>query len=80
MVQWLKFPASTEGNLGSIPGQGTKILTDTRSQVAKKEKNNQGDADCKKEKPCDAVVLALPSDGREFRCRYLLLTGMCGKG
>ena len=45
VVQWLKLPNSTAGSLGSIPGQRTKIRTDPRSQVAKKEKNNQGDAD-----------------------------------
>ena len=26
MVQWLRLHASTAGGLGSIPGQGTKIL------------------------------------------------------
>ena len=37
VVQWLELHTSTAGGMGSIPGQGTKILQ--AAQLAKGEKN-----------------------------------------
>ena len=42
MVQWLGLCASTAGGVGSIPGQGTKILKAMQhGQKKKKTKPNQ---------------------------------------
>ena len=40
VVQWLGLHASTAGGMGSIPGQGTKILYATQ-HGQKKKKNKQ---------------------------------------
>ena len=41
-VQWLRLPASNAGDVGLIPGQGTKIPhAEQHSQKKKKERKNQ---------------------------------------
>ena len=44
VVQWLRLCASTTGGLGSIPGQGTKILhaTSCNQKKKKKKQNSRG--------------------------------------
>ena len=37
MVKWLRLHASTAGDTGSIPGQGTKILQATQHGQKKKK-------------------------------------------
>ena len=39
MVQWLRLPASNAGDVGSIPGQGTKIphASGTKNQNIKQK-------------------------------------------
>ena len=39
VVQWLRLRASTEGDTGSIPGRGTKILHATQCGQKFKKKN-----------------------------------------
>ena len=39
--QWLRLCTSTEGGIGSIPGQGTKILHPAGSLVAKPKRKKK---------------------------------------
>ena len=41
LVQWLGLQASTAGGIGSILGQGTKILRATRSKKQRRERTHQ---------------------------------------
>ena len=41
VVQWLRLHASTAGDMGSIPGQGTKILHYMQCGQKKKDKDDQ---------------------------------------
>ena len=61
MVQWLRVHASTAGGMGSIPGQGTKILHAAQCEKKRKKererKKERREGRKKESKPFGVVVL-----------------------